>query len=83
MTDAPPPYPGINGYSASGYVGAGGFVSPPGPGGAVGSAPPASQMSSADAKAAEAAQVQTGYVDPNNPHTAYVPPVSQHSRASA
>jgi len=74
MTDAPPPYPGINGYSSSGYVGAGGFVAP-GVGGATGgvtSAPPA-HMSAADAKAAEAAQVQTGYVDPNNSNTAYIP----------
>jgi hypothetical protein len=69
MTDAPPPYPGINGYSgyATGTAGAGGFTAPPG-GGHQG-------MSAADAKAAEAAQVQTGYVDPNNPQTAYIPPV--------
>ena len=65
MTDAPPPYPGINGYS--GYVGGGGFVNPQ-PAGAVGGG--------ADAKAAEAAQVQTGYIDPNNPQTAYIPQVS-------
>merc|ERR1711944_49318 len=45
MTDAPPPYPGING--CSGYVGGGGFVNPQ-PAGAVGGG--------ADAKAAEAAQ---------------------------
>jgi len=69
MTDAPPPYPGINGtngYSngaASG--GAGGWTAPQQNG----------NMSSADRKAAEAAQpVQTGYYDPNNPGQAYVPP---------
>ena len=78
MTDAPPPYPGINGYSSGGYLGAGGFVSPPGPpsstggaqGGATGFTPNAS-----DAKAAEAAGLQTGYVDPNNPQVAYLPQV--------
>lgn len=72
MTDAPPPYPGINGYSAgAGYVGAGGFAVPGAQGGAAASAP-----SSADAKASEAAQVQTGYIDPNNPQVAYIPQVS-------
>ena len=78
MTDAPPPYPGINGYSSGGYLGAGGFVSPPGPtsstggaqAGAAGFTPNAS-----DAKAAEAAGLQTGYVDPNNPQMAYLPQV--------
>ena len=64
MTDAPPPYPGINGYN--GYVGAA----------AGASAPP---MTSAEAKAAEAAasgtqgQVQNGWYDPNNPGAAFVP----------
>ena len=75
MTDAPPPYPGINGYSASGYLGAGGFVSPSSStggaqGGATGVTP-----SAPDAKAAEAAGLQTGYVDPNNPQMAYLPQV--------
>ena len=71
MTDAPPPYPGISGYTggAAGGGGAGGFVA---------SAPPASgsngAMSSADAKAAEAAgQVRTAYYDPNNPGMAFLP----------
>ncbi len=71
MTESPPPYPGINGYS--GYAtanGAGGFTVP---GGAAGGAS-APNMTSAEAKAAEAAQVQTGYVDPNNPTTAFIPP---------
>lgn len=68
MTDAPPPYPGINGYN--GYASASGnFQNQPNP-----SAP-----SSADAKAAEAAassappQTQSGWYDPNNPHTVYLP----------
>lgn len=71
MTDAPPPYPGVNGYSgyATGGIGAGGFAPP----GAAGSQ--SSTMTSAEAKAAEAAAVQTGYYDPNNPNTAYVPQV--------
>eukprot|EP00095_Tigriopus_kingsejongensis_P010127 maker-scaffold75_size407189-snap-gene-1.17 protein:Tk10127 transcript:maker-scaffold75_size407189-snap-gene-1.17-mRNA-1 annotation:"ww domain-binding protein 2" len=68
MTDAPPPYPGINGYN--GYAAAGA------------SAPPANG-SAADAKAAEAAasampQPQNGWYDPNNPHTAYVPQGFEH-----
>lgn len=66
MTDAPPPYPGINGYT--GYqqtnIGAGGFTNPSGA---------ASGMSSADAKAAEAAAVETGYYDPNQPNQVYLP----------
>ena len=53
MTDLPPPYPGINGYS--GYS-AGGFANPGG---------------------AAAAQVQAGYVDPNQPNTAYIPPPNE------
>ena len=72
MTDAPPPYPGITGYTpgttnGAAAVGAGGFVTA--------SASPA--MSSADAKAAEAAasggQVRTGYYDPTNAGTAFLP----------
>jgi len=74
MTDAPPPYPGINGYSASAPyaapVGAGGFVIPVG---AQGGATGGSNTNGADAKAAEAAGLQTGYVDPNNPQMAYLP----------
>ena len=68
MTDAPPPYPGIYGAWAP-------------PQGAGAMAAPQSQMngftSNADAKAAEAAAsgtVQTGYYDPTNPQTAYIPP---------
>jgi len=65
MTDAPPPYPGINGFNgytngAQGTGGAGGFSMP-------------TQTSSADSKAAEAAQVQVGYYDPNNPQYVYAP----------
>lgn len=87
MTDAPPPYPGIHvpggqptgpyqgtpGYQPQGYA----FQQPPmgpGPNGAMGfQAPP---MSSADAKAAEAAQ--SAYYDPNRPQMAYVPPPSYY-----
>ena len=71
MTDAPPPYPGINGHQ--GYSNGGGAV-----GGAGGWSAPASNMTSAQRKEAEAAgsaaQVQNGYYDPNNPQFAYVPP---------
>jgi len=80
MTDAPPPYPGINGnngYSTNGGAGAGaagGWTLPNQQNG--------SQMTSAERKAAEAAQsaqtVQTGYYDPNNPGQAYVPPPSYY-----
>ena len=64
MTDAPPPYPGINGYH--GYAGgADGFTPAP--------------MSSAAAKETEAmastsAPMQTGYYNPNQPGTVYLPP---------
>jgi len=72
MTDAPPPYPGINGYSASApYMGAGGFVNPSA-GGAQGGAT-GGNMNGSDAKAAEAAGLQTGFVDPNNPQMVYLP----------
>jgi len=67
MTDAPPPYPGINGnqgYSSGATGGAGGW-SAPGAG---------AGMTAAQRKEAEAAQVQNGYYDPNNPQYAYVPP---------
>ena len=72
MTESPPPYPGITGYApgagpapnGAAAVGAGGFVT-------------ASAPSMADAKAAEAAasggQVRTGYYDPTNSGTAYLP----------
>ena len=60
MTDAPPPYPGINGYSATApYMGAGGFVNPPTSGGS--------------GNSMGASVLQTGYVDPNNPQMAYLP----------
>jgi len=71
MTDAPPPYPGINGnqgYSngGGGWTGAAGGWTAPG------------EMTSAQRKEAEAngsaSQVQNGYYDPNNPNFAYVPP---------
>ena len=67
MTDAPPPYPGINGnqgYSSGATGGAGGW-SAPGAG---------AGMTAAQRKEAEAAQVQNGYYDPANPGYAYVPP---------
>jgi len=72
MTDAPPPYPGINGtngYSTGASGGAGGWTAPQQ---ANGQAP----LTSAERKAMEAAAppVQTGYFDPNNPGQAYVPP---------
>ncbi|KAL1129114.1 hypothetical protein AAG570_013645 [Ranatra chinensis] len=60
MTDMPPPYPGITGYT--------GYASAP-QSGAIGFVTP---MNSADAKAAEAAQ--SAYYDPNRPQCAYVPP---------
>lgn len=91
MTDAPPPYPGINVPGQAPHPqGAQGFGYPPqpqgfgfsqpgyGPPGAAGFAPGASGgmqqpgFSSADAKAAEAAQ--SAYYDPNQPQMAYVPP---------
>ena len=66
MTDAPPPYPGINGDSM-------GYNS----GGAGGWTAPGNNLTSAQRKEAEAAAsapVQTGYFDPNNSGVAYVPP---------
>ena len=67
MTQSPPPYPGINGYN--GYAA---------PGAAAYNGPNTNGMSSADAKAAEAAASampppQAGWVDPRNPYQAYVP----------
>ena len=65
MTDAPPPYPGINGYSATApYMGAGGFVNPPTSGGS--------------GNSMGASVLQTGYVDPNNPQMAYLPQVNSN-----
>lgn len=73
--EAPPPYPGINGMVGVGV--------PPPAGGAVGfAAPPQTHagytngLSSADAKAMEAAQTGSApaYCDPNQPNYAYVPP---------
>jgi len=77
MTDAPPPYPGINGYNGynNGASGAaGGWSAPPPQHNGV-------AMSAADAKAAEAAQCQTGYYDPNNPNVAFVPPPPHYNEA--
>ncbi|XP_075224258.1 WW domain-binding protein 2-like isoform X2 [Lycorma delicatula] len=70
MTDMPPPYPGINGYS--GYAtappsGANGFSQPP--------------MPPADSKAAEAAQ--SAYYDPNRPQCAFVPPPAYYEQPPA
>ena len=84
MTDAPPPYPGISGaapypsQAAANATAYGAWSAPQGAGAM--SAPPYHMngaQSSADAKAAEAAAsgtVQTGYYDPTNPQTAYIPP---------
>ena len=55
MTDAPPPYPGINGYN--GYANGGAAAANVGGGGWSAAAGGAQPMSSADRKAAEAAQV--------------------------
>jgi hypothetical protein len=76
MTDAPPPYPGINGYNGynNGASAAGGWSAPPPQHNGV-------AMSAADAKAAEAAQCQTGYYDPNNPNVAFVPPPPHYNEA--
>merc|ERR1712032_590299 len=78
VSDAPPPYPGINGtngYSngAAGGGGAGGWTAPHANG--------STRMTSAERKAAEASAppVQTGYYDPNNPGQAYVPPPAYYN----
>jgi len=78
MTDAPPPYPGINGHNGYSNGGAGGWTQPPPQAGA--------NMTSAERKAAEAASssappMQTGYYDPNNPGYAYVPPPAYYNEA--
>ena len=69
MTDAPPPYPGINGTQGYSSGGAGGWTAP---------TAPASNLTPAQRKEAEAAasaaSVQNGYYDPGNPNVAYVPP---------
>ncbi|XP_065215473.1 WW domain-binding protein 2 isoform X1 [Planococcus citri] len=69
MTDMPPPYPGINGYSGynTSYANA---TAPPPPMGF--SVPPESQ----NGKASDAAQ--SAYYDPNRPQCAYVPPPSYY-----
>ncbi|CAG9812541.1 unnamed protein product [Phaedon cochleariae] len=77
MTDAPPPYPGIApGFQPQGGYGPpqGGYPAPGYPGPHQGSANGAAGgfQSSADAKAAEAAQ--SAYYDPNQPQMAYIPP---------
>ena len=84
MTDAPPPYPGIGGTAAyptqsSGNPSTyGAWSAPQGAGAMAASAPMnGTTTSAADAKAAEAAAsgiVQTGYYDPTNPQTGYIPP---------
>jgi hypothetical protein len=64
MTDAPPPYPGINGYN--GYAAS----APPAQ---------HTNMTAAEAKAAEAGAsaagppTQNGWYDPNKPNVAYIP----------
>lgn len=72
MTDAPPPYPGINGNF-------GGYVAPPPP--PAQSQGPQGQVGGAAAAAAAwggamgaPPPVQTGYYDPNAPHMGFVPP---------
>jgi len=74
MTDAPPPYPGINGTNGYSNGAASG-------GGAGGWTTPHANMTSAERKAAEASAppVQTGYFDPNNPGQAYVPPPAYYN----
>jgi len=66
MTDAPPPYPGINGTQGYSSAGAGGWTAP------------TNNLTPAQRKEAEAAasgvSVQNGYYDPNNSNVAYVPP---------
>ena len=84
MTDAPPPYPGIGGaapypnLAASNPTTHGAWSAPQGAGAMSASAPYTNGTScAADAKASEAAAsgiVQTGYYDPTNPQTAYIPP---------
>jgi len=79
MTDAPPPYPGINGYN--GYsnggasAGAGGWSQP----GAENMT--SAQRKEAEANASSAPPIQTGYYDPNNPGVAYVPPPAYYNEA--
>ena len=72
MTDAPPPYPGINGnngYSnGAAGAGAGGWTAP--------QTNSSAQMTSAEASAPP---VQTAYFDPNNPGQAYVPPPAYYN----
>ena len=70
MTDAPPPYPGINGNNEYSIGGAGAGWVVPGTTATQqnGALPPQAPMTSAERKAAEAAgTLQTGYYDPNNP----------------
>ena len=70
MTDAPPPYPGINGNNEYSIGGAGaGWVVPGTAATQHNGAPlPQAQITPAERKAAEAAgTLQTDYYDPNNP----------------
>jgi len=77
MTDAPPPYPGINGNNGYSNGAAGGWTAP--------NTQQYDNMTSAERKEAEAnappAPVQTGYFDPNNPGQAYVPPPAYYNEA--
>jgi len=81
MTDAPPPYPGINGNNGYSSGAAGGWVAPGAAATQQNGAPgPQAGMTSAERKAAEAAgTLQTGYYDPNNPGQAYVPPPAYYN----
>ena len=59
MTDAPPPYPGINGTQGYSSGGAGGWTT---------------SNQRKEAEAAASAPVQNGYYDSNDSSVAYVPP---------
>ena len=76
MTDAPPPYPGINGFN--GYAAAGAAAAMP-------SAPAQATSNGHDAKAASASQPpQQGWYDPAKPNVAYLagdaPPTYEDSQ---
>eukprot|EP00096_Caligus_rogercresseyi_P002656 TRINITY_DN1487_c0_g1_i1.p1 TRINITY_DN1487_c0_g1~~TRINITY_DN1487_c0_g1_i1.p1 ORF type:complete len:266 (-),score=98.59 TRINITY_DN1487_c0_g1_i1:257-1054(-) len=62
MTDAPPPYPGINGMN--GYAMGGGGASAPPPGGNY----------SKEAEASAPPMMAPGYYDPSKPQSAFIPP---------
>jgi len=69
MTDAPPPYPGINGYH--GYANG---SAPPGSGAFGGAAGGLSSEHEKNSEAMASAPVQTGYYNPNQPGTVFIPP---------